>query len=271
MTSEEIKKCSIDILEYVDRFCQNNNINYYLCAGTMLGAVRHQGFIPWDDDIDIMLPREDYNKLFLCFPKEERYRFLTSDNTNDFPYAYGKIVDTLTIKLESLPKKYQKIGVDIDVFPIDNFPSGIKESYKLCLEIEMIDRKMSRLFSGYGRANSILRTIIHNILVPFRFFLRDIGVTPISKYVKQMQMLSQKYNTEETGYRGIICIAHYGTKERNDKSIYDSTVKLEFEGGYYPAPQGYKTYLKNLYGNDYMQLPPLEKRISHHNYRAFWK
>lgn len=271
MSLDEVKNCALDILKWLKDFCAENNITWWLCGGTLLGAVRHKGFIPWDDDIDIMLPREEYEKLFRLFPQNSRYRFLTSDNTNDFPYSYGKIIDTMTIKLEPLPKRYQKIGVDIDVFPIDNFPENDKNSIYLCNTISDCQRKLERLFAHFGKRNSFIKTIGSNLVSLPLVVLRECKIVKISNYTRKIQQLSQKYNKEETGYKGIIAIAHYGIKEKNEASAYAQTVSVEFEGSEYPAPIGFRTYLKKLYGNDYMHLPPIENRITHHSYKAYWK
>jgi len=271
MSLDEVKNCTLDILKWLKDFCSEHNITWWLCGGTLLGAARHKGFIPWDDDIDIMLPREEYEKLFRLFPQNSRYRFLTSDNVNDFPYAYGKIIDTKTIKLEPIPKRYQKIGVDIDVFPIDNFPKNVDDSISLCNKVADSQRNMKMLFANFGKRNTFIKTIGYNLISLPIVVLRESKIVKISKYIHEIQELSQKYNKEETDYKGIITIAHYGIKEKNEASVYSQTVKVDFEGNEYPAPIGFRTYLKKLYGDNYMQLPPQEKRITHHSYKAYWK
>ena len=271
MSVLDVKSCALGILRYIDDLCRANNICYYLCGGTLLGAARHKGYIPWDDDIDIMLPRKEYERLIACFPTSGRYRLLTSDNTIDFPYAYGKVVDMATIKIENIPCRYQKTGVDVDVFPIDNFPDDVGASLITCNKIESISRKISHLSSKYSKASTLPRTIAHNLMVPIWHLLRNTGLITMSKYIKQIQTLSIKYNDIDTKFCGIICIAHYGIKERNEKSIFNSTTELEFEGQMYPVPQGYKTYLTRLYGADVMKIPPVEMQTSHHNFKAYWK
>ena len=271
MSLDEIKNCTLDILKWVSVFCDEHKIRWWLCGGSLLGAVRHKGFIPWDDDIDIMLPRSEYEKLFRIFPNNGRYLFLTSENTKDFPYAYGKIIDTETIKLEPLPRKYQKIGVDIDVFPIDNFPESDIDSLLLCEAIANRQDKLQRILARFCNRSTFIKTIGYNLMFSPYILLRKSGLVNVAKYIHDIQVLSQKYNEEETGYKGIITIAHYGVKEKNESVVYEQTVNVIFEGNEFPAPIGFQTYLRRLYGQDYMQLPPIEKRVSHHSYKAFWR
>ena len=270
MTIEEIKQCALDILLYLDSFCKSNGITYWLCGGTLIGAMRHKGFIPWDDDIDIMMPRKEYDRLCSEFPSDGRYQLLTSDNTDYFPYAYGKIVDTNTVKLEPLRKKYQKIGVDIDVFPIDNYPDDIDESEKMCNEIKVEQQKVYFITARYGKGSNVFKTIAR-LFTTFYWHLTDfLGINSVEKCIQRIQRVAQQHNTTETGNCGISIIAHYGAKEMNKKNVYSSSVEVEFEGHMFPAPVGYHDYLTGLYG-DYMQMPPIEKRETHHGFRAFIK
>ena len=270
MTINEIKQCAFDILLYLDTFCKEKGITYWLCGGTLIGAMRHKGFIPWDDDIDVMMPREEYNRLCSEFPKDGKFQLLTSDNTKNFPYAFGKIVDTTTIKQEPLRKKFQIIGVDIDVFPIDNYPDDLMAANKMSHDIEVEQRKLYSILANYSKGRNVVRTIARFLITAFWHITDDLRMSSAKKHISRIQQLSQQYNTTETNHCGIATIAHYGIKEMNEKSVYASSVEVEFEGHVFPAPVGYNTYLTNLYG-DYMQLPPENKRETHHGFKAYWK
>lgn len=270
MSLNEIKKCSLSILKYVDKVCKDNKISYYLAAGTLLGAVRHKGFIPWDDDIDIMIPRRDYEKLKLIFPQNDRYSFLTYHNTPNFPFAYGKIIDKNTIKREFLRPKYQLTGVDIDVFPIDNYPDDFEEANKWCNLIKKANDTVTNICSPYVKGRNIPRMILRNTLVLFRHFLDDTNIKTSRRYIKKLDYLSQYYNKIETGYCGIASISAYGIKKRNHRTVFEGSIDIEFEGSMFPAPIGYDDYLKDYYDN-YMELPPVEKRATHHKYKAYWR
>jgi lipopolysaccharide cholinephosphotransferase len=271
MTIQEIKGCSLGILDFVDNVCRENNLVYYLCGGTLLGAVRHEGFIPWDDDIDIMMPRRDYERLLDIWPRECQYKALYYKNTPDFPYAYGKIIDNRTIKIEPYRKKCRLIGVDIDVFPIDNLPDDDMETVKYYNAIAKIQSKLALQISTYRKGSTILRTVAKNGMRLYERIIESLGVTSIDKTTESFDRLAQKYNQTETEFCGITSISHYGIREKNPKSNFNTKVSVNFEGKEYPAPNGYADYLSRLYGKNYMQLPPVEMRHTHHSYKAFWK
>ena len=271
MTLDEIKTCSLGVLDFVDKVCKENHLQYFLCDGTLLGAVRHKGFIPWDDDIDIMMPRKDYEKLFQVWPKNDRYAVLNYKNTKDLPYAYGKSIDLRTIKIEPIKVKTAQIGVDVDIFPIDGLPSDDEEAKLYYKKIERMQNRLTLQLSSFGKGSSFIRTLARNVRL---FFLRigdSLGITSLYKVTKRYDNLAQLYTGKNTGYCGITAISHYGVKEKNPVENYEIIKSVPFEGKDYPAPIGYADYLSRLYGKNYMQLPPVETRQTHHSYKAFWK
>ena len=271
MSEKELKECAIGILDYIDCFCKENHLKYYLCAGTLLGAVRHHGFIPWDDDIDIMMPRADYERLFEIWPHDSQYHALNHKNTHDFPYAFGKVVDTRTLKVEPLREKCLKIGVDIDVFPIDNLPDDLEETVGYYRSIAKIQKRLYYQVSLFDKGSTIIRTVFKNALRLVVRIMEVMGFMSIDKTTEKFDNLAQRYNEVETDYCGITAISHYGIKEMNPKNNYETVIDVVFEGKQYPAPNGYADYLSRLYGKDYMQLPPPEMRQTHHSFKAFWK
>lgn len=268
---EERKRIQLEIMKQVDAFCRANQLTYYLAFGTLIGAIRHKGYIPWDDDIDIMMPRADYEKMEHLFPKEGNYRFLTPNNTEKYPYAFGKVIDTRTIKKESYVwSKYQIIGLDIDVFPIDNYPDDEQEAISWCKEIDAVQKKLFRFFAIYVKGRNFIRVIYKNSIIAFRRFLDNKDIYPIEKIVSQLVSLSQKYNGIESHYCGVSSINTYGVHKRNRKEIFASKIEVNFEGNCFFAPIGYDEYLRDIYG-DYMVLPPIEKQKTHHSFSAYWK
>jgi lipopolysaccharide cholinephosphotransferase len=271
MSLDEIKSCSIGILDFIDTVCKKNQLNYYLCGGTLLGAVRHNGFIPWDDDIDIVMPRNDYERLFEVWPANEQFAVLCHKNTHNFPYAYGKVIDNRTVKIEPIRKSCQLIGVDVDIFPIDVLPDNDDEASFFFKEIAKKQEQLSLQLSPYCKSHTLIRTIAKNIRL---FFLRSselVGITSVDKITKQFDELAQKYNQKETNFCGITTISHYGIREKNPNTNYNSAVYVTFENKQYPAPCGYVDILTRLYGKEHMQLPPVEQRQTHHSYKAYWK
>ena len=261
---EELKKIQVKILNYVDDFCKKNNINYWLDSGTLLGAVRHKGFIPWDDDIDLGMLREDYNKFMEFFNKDNNsnYKFCCYENNKKWPYPYGKILNTNTIMYEPDEKYGIKSSVFVDLFPYDNIPQDDKEREKafkkrnLYKKLNNLQRYKSFYIESKNRYNFIR--------YPFHLLMK---LFPEGYFIKKSIENSKMYNNKESNLVGNFT----GTmKQWCDKDVFNSFIELEFEGRKYPAPVGYDKWLTSFYG-DYMKLPPIEKRVSHHRFIAYYK
>ena len=265
LSLEEIKSIELDILKYVKKVCEENNLRYFLCGGTLLGAVRHKGFIPWDDDIDIALPRDDYLKLIKILDDGHRYRSLSVYNNEDYYYPFAKIVDTNTILENDNLYPLKELGVYIDVFPIDGLPQKSKKiNYHLTKLI--ILRKLLYL-SRIRNCYKSRRGIILNLLVyVIWFFSRMIGWR---RWISIIEKLATKYEYNNSEKVGCV-VAGYGKREIMNKEVFEEIIYLEFEGDFFSAPIGYDKYLTNLYG-DYMQLPPENKRVSKHGFKAYMK
>ncbi len=257
----ELKKIQVQILNQVNDFCQKNKINYWLDCGTLLGAVRHKGYIPWDDDIDIGMLREDYNKFIDTFNKtNRRYKLLCNENDKDYYFAFGKVIDTKTILYEPDEETGIKSGVYIDVFVYDNAPDDQKLMDKMFKKRDLYNKlRVAQLYKDEYDHTSIKKRIIRFFLNIYLHFL------PIDYYTKKIIDNSKTYINDDTK-----CVGNFTstTKFIGNKRIFKSFTKLEFEGKKYPAPIGYDEWLKNIYG-DYMQLPPKEKRVSHHEFKAY--
>ena len=258
----ELKKIQVEILDYIDKFCKKNKINYWIDCGTLLGAIRHSGYIPWDDDIDIGMLRDDYDKFLRLFNNEDsKYKLLAVENNNDYYFAFGKVVDTNTVLFEPDEETGIKTGVYIDVFVYDNAPDDDK------LVKEMYDKRdyynkfrIAQLYPSLYDKTSFKKRIM-------RFFLNlYLKFLPKNYYTKKCIQNSKKYiynNTKRVGNftsdAKIIC----------DKHIFNSFIPVTFENKKYPAPVGYDEWLKAFYG-DYMKLPPKEKQVSNHKFKAYY-
>lgn len=264
INKKELTEIQVDILKKVARFCEERKINYSLYGGTLLGAVRHKGYIPWDDDIDISMPRPDYERFIKEFNLIGDTYLKIHDLTisKNYPYPFVKVSDERTLFVENADINY-KLGVNIDIFPIDGLPASEKKSNSLMKKSNfyrgLIDMKRIKI-----RTN---REIHKNVfLIISRILLYMI---PIRFLIKQIHQLTTKFVYEHSSFVGNI-VWGYGSKERCMKAFYNDYTFLEFEGDYFQTMIGYEGYLTNVFGN-YMQLPPKEEQIAHHSYKAFYK
>lgn len=257
LSFDEIKNIEYSILTEVAQFCETNGIRYYLVCGTLLGAVRHKGFIPWDDDIDIGMPRPDYERFIKEFNSSE---YVLHDNSIDgrYPYAFAKVSDPKTELTEEIEFPFP-MGVYIDIFPIDGVPENEKEQKKFFRRIEWDMRLLSwKRISGkkkVGAVHKILQIIAKLLLKP----------VSMEKIVRRLDRDVKKYPYESASFVG-----HFVTKSNwgsdiKPKEIFGVPVKHVFEGGYFAVPSDYKKYLSLEYG-DYMKLPPADKQVSNHDF-----
>ena len=266
MTLEEVKQVELEALKYLKKVCKKNNLTYFLCGGTLLGAVRHQGFIPWDDDIDVALPRIDYMKLLKIIEDNGEYKILSPYNDNKYYFFFTKMVDKRTILIEKGSPKINKLGVNIDIYPLDGLPFKEPERFLNLIRREFINFFFSRRDLYYTSNTGLKR-----LLKIFLYFPKHIYLSKInwSKRKKNVLSLMEKYDFDKSK-KVTFTLPRYGTKEIFDKEVFYKTVDVKFEGEYFSAPIGYDKYLSSLYC-DYMKLPSEDKRKSHHYFRAYWK
>mgnify|MGYP002625378801 CR=1 FL=1 len=262
ITFNELKILQMDILSAIDEYCSENGIRYSMACGTLLGAIRHKGYIPWDDDIDIYMPREDYERFNSIFPVvyKDRYKFETIDRDKEWDRPWGKVFDTNTILIEQ--SKCKNVGVNIDVFPVDTIPADEKTWKQYNRRRLFIQKiyiiKCYRSKSSDGFLKNCEARIIQTILLPFS---RHCFSVLINQYAK-------KYNNSESPFcfeavQGIF------QKRGFNKYIFDDIIEIPFEDRMFKSFKNYDEYLRNGFGN-YMQLPPIEKRVTHHEYKAYW-
>jgi len=268
LSLEEIKKIELDILKDIHRVCEKNGLRYYLAGGTLLGAIRHKGFIPWDDDIDILMPRPDYMKFIKIYENEgdKKYKLTSPYNNKNHLYTFTKVFDTRTIKIENgLNYDSENIGgIEVDVFPTDGLPDNIDKSNKYFRKQKLLFHLYSFSVTKKSVNKNIIKRIIKNTIV---YICRLIGK---QRFIKVINNNAMKYEFDKSNYIGLSVTTYYGSKERIEKKHYIEQIKVEFEGYLFNAPKNYDQYLSNLYG-DYMKLPPEDKRVTHHEYEAYWK
>lgn len=250
-----LQKKQFDALNYLKEFFDNNNLTYFLIGGTLLGAVRHKGFIPWDDDIDIGMFRSDYDKFIKLWKNSELYFLQNKITDKRFFSSITKIRinNTLFVEKEIKHSGLHK-GVFIDIFPIDNFPSKSSINDEILYFFYKFLISVSLFKNGY-RNYRIFLIKFTSFLFSFLHF----------DYInKIMDRIIRKYNKKDTGFVTSYASGYGYKKQIMEKAIYGNGTNLYFEGILFNCPSNYQGYLTKLYGN-YMKLPPLEKRISRHN------
>ncbi len=261
-----IKKIELDILVYIDELCDKFGLTYYLAYGTLLGAIRHKGFIPWDDDIDIWMPRDDYNKLheIISIDQSPNYQILSILNDKHYGRNFAKIIDSRTILIEDNYCGISELGVYIDIFPLDNQGDCEKQAKKLLRKTKFLN--MMREYKVRKCFNYEKTGMDYYV----RWFLYHVSKCLSSgKWVEYTNKCAECLNRGiRTNYYGcnVDPVYHIATL----KELWDGQVEIEFEGYQFKAPKHWDELLTILYDN-YMELPPVEKRVTHHDFQVWWR
>lgn len=262
LSLEEIKQIELDILKVFHSFCVKHNIRYFISHGTLLGALRYKGFIPWDDDLDVLVPREDYNRLLRIFQNDERYQLMSYERNPDYRYPYAKLCDMTTRKEEGAYNNGMELGLDIDVFPLDTWDDDLEKAKK---EVKVQQKNMFCLsLSKLHKPDS------HH---PVKRFVKGLVMIPCklrgsAYYVEKIMQEAYKPEQKGSRYMGGKAWNVYRERDIMPAEIFAEAIELEFEGEKFYAPVGYDAFLTSLYG-DYMPEPPVEKRKTHHSFKAY--
>lgn len=270
LTLDELKKKQLEILDVVMKFCNENGIKCWLNGGTLLGAVRHKGYIPWDDDIDLGMLRPDYDRFMNEFNGwNPRYEFRSIENDPEFEFAFGKVFDNETVLHEPFGD-LTDLAVNVDIFPMDNAPDDEKKVQDIYKENHSCNVAVNILRKGiFGPVpGSITRRIC---IRGYRLLWMAAHLFPSKSarfsYLKKIAENSKRYANENTEKVGNF---FGGQRVACRREILSNLTELEFEGKMYKAPVGYDEWLTLLYG-DYMTPPPPEKRTSGHDLEAYIK
>lgn len=262
-TLKEIQDITLSMLLYLDQVCQEHNLTYFACDGTLLGTIRHHGFIPWDDDIDVWMPREDYKKLIPILNSDSSpYQIINPELRKDYVVGFGKMIHTGTLLQEHAPEA-PLTAVFLDIFPYDGLPpKGTPEYDRHLNQLMFLESQRGNAFRTYrdtlkGKGNPVkwIRWAIRRIYGGKRI-------------VDRINRLSQKYPVEGSEWIGCLC-GGYRKTDMMPASIASEIIRMPFEGHMINVPIGYETYLKTLYG-DYMKLPPIEEQVPRHTSDAWW-
>lgn len=254
----EIKQMELDILIAFDLYCRQKQICYSLGAGTMLGAVRHKGFIPWDDDIDIFMNRADYDCFIQSFLQtpfiQDRYKVMVPGKDNNYFYPYIKIIDTKTIVYERNIAPQYSVGVWIDIFPVDVCADSLEEARKICIS-RAKERKQYMYYFCDTRGKTC-KAILK------RFYVKFINTFCKRTMYKIKEEMLRPTGNHDAKYSGTICWVSV-PNDVYPSEYFEEYIDIEFEHKKFMVYKNYESILKWRYGDDYMQLPPKEKRISH--------
>lgn len=263
--SDEMKRIQVGILKSVAAFCDENNLKYTLIFGTLLGAVRHKGFIPWDDDVDICMPRADYERFFSLYNQnsENHLRALNCWNDDRYYLPFGKVIDTRTLLKENVSVDYN-LGVYIDIFPVDQLSADPAENAEIRKKILFWRKQMMIKFNPGSAKRSGIKKLAHTVLNKLPI------AVDLNKLARKIDRISQSFNDAQSGNLAIISnVDYYDIFREYDPELLSEREALPFEDLMCWGPKQYDKLLTITYG-DYMQLPPEDQRLPHES-EAWWK
>ena len=258
LSEEEIKEVELGVMDYIHNLCQKENINYSLAYGTLLGAVRHKGYIPWDDDVDISLKRDEYDKLYQAVLRDNDPIYKVASWENDARYPFYRVYDTRTVYENNYIENDIDLGICVDVFPFDYYADVNKEMVKL----DTYRRLSVYTLYGIHSKNAGLKNIIRYLLVlVFR-------LTRVKTWNKKMNLLSMQANDSDSiDY----LMENKRTSTKFEKTLLDKVMDSPFEDRTFKIPEASHQILSAIYGDDFMEIPPVEKRVKHDDFVAYIK
>lgn len=256
----QLHKIELGILLDISRVCQQYGLRFYLAEGSLIGAIRHKGFIPWDDDVDIAMPREDYEKFLKVAPAAlgERYEVQHSTTIKNYWSPFIKIrllSDTHLFRQQHIAHLTENNGPLVDIFPLDNVP-------KLHSFSQTMNRRLIGLYRG-----AITRKLgcVKNTSFKGRIISLFSHFVTIDWLHRKLERLHTKYNSPQNGYLVNWASYYPANRETFPREAFGEPLMVPFEGYEMPVPCDYDTVLTTIYG-DYMTPPPPEKRVIKHNF-----
>ena len=265
MSVSDKQKASLDTLKHLRDFCEENHIRYYLAYGTLLGTVRHKGFIPWDDDVDVWIPRPDYERFLSEYNNDMgNYKLVTCFLDKEYHLPYSKLDHGQTARLNK-DGSIDKRGIGIDIFPLDGLPQDVKYASIV------FEKQNNKFLKVINKLNTYAQLPTDSVINVMKFLVGRIAKT--TGFVNRMtrQIAVKQYVEEYDECEMIACVTgvHSGKYIPFEKEWFNSK-KLEFEGELFNCPCAYDKVLKKIYG-DYMTPPPERDRQTTHTELFVWR
>lgn len=270
LSMQEIQAVSLNILKKIHEICEQEHLRYVLAFGTLIGAVRHKGYIPWDDDVDIMMPRPDYERLMAYFEEHKEdmapYMPMNMTNTPDYPHMITRICDT-DYRIVVEDEKKCGLGVFVDVYVYDGCGKTLEEGHDIMrktMRYPSLIFLSTRSYLHIGNTVSKFRMLVK----PFAYFYTKVMGTKY--FVRKLMRMVDKTNFDNCEY--CACL-EWNTNPLSDvrsKKIFEERILTDFEGYRFYIPKNYDKELTREYG-DYMTPPPINRRKYHHLYMAYKK
>ena len=270
LTMKEIQAVSLEILKKVADICEEQNLRYFLAYGTLIGAIRHHDYIPWDDDVDIMMPRPDYEKLLSYFRDNKKkmlpLEIMNDDTVKNYPYMISRVSDS-RYKLDVINENPYGIGIFIDIYPLDGLGNDKDKAKQLIdkgKDLSSLVFLATRKYLHKGNTKTLTKMILK---VPAFAYAKICGKEYFSK---KSVLLTELNSYEDSKYVGCVIWPTYRERDIFDKALFEETVVVDFGKYKFKAPKRYDEVLTQIYHN-YMELPPEKDRVAHHLYSAYIK
>lgn len=260
----EKQEANLSSLLEIDKICRENNWTYFLAYGTLLGAIRHHGFIPWDDDVDIFMPRQDYDKLveFMGDDIRDGFKLCTRENTENYPYYIPRFSNMQYRFVTTLNGPQFDIGAFVDVYPLDNYCNDKQSGMRLEKKLSLLNSLYAVYLNG-AIGKSAAKKCVSRV---GHFLLRSLARKDFAaKINKRMRHTLSKYTSDSDKYVGVPC---WGAGIQYDKELFSETMEVAFEGHKLYVPKRYDEILTLVY-NDYMSLPDVDARNTSHHYEMY--
>ena len=263
-TLRRLQLKELESLAYFDDFCRRNELRYYLLGGCVIGALRHGGFIPWDDDVDLIMPRDDYTRMLRLWEEQEgensRFLMLTTDGEVFTGNCFATMVDTSATMIKENQKDIDvPHGIVTDIFPMDGCPEGKIKRYLQYYHAMMYSLYITEVVPvNHGRLVGLAGRFLLGLVRSRR---------RRTKIWKKHEKKMSRYPFEEHEWCTELCAGPHYMRNKYPRDAFLSAEYRDFEGMSVPLPKGYDVYLRTAFG-DYMQLPPEDKQVPHHDLAA---